>query len=235
MLGVFETFFDLNQLRIFLAIAMLGIATSSDIRKREVTDYLWLIFGISAVGLGFLEPHLEQSLTTIGISLIIVPFVLIIWRMGLFGGADAFALIVLAGLAPQITLTENQVTPFTVLTNAVILSTIPMFFNFIRNLIRIIRKEDIFAGFNENGLRKILAMFIGYKTRNPKFSFSIEKKVGKYKKLNLSIQHADSAPFCSTSHTWVTQGVPYMLFIFGGFIIQLIYGDLIFSSFGLSF
>ena len=68
--------------------------------------------------------------------MIVAPFVILVWRLGLFGGADAFAIIVLAALAPQITLTENTVTPFTVLTNAVILSVIPMFVNLGRNLLQ---------------------------------------------------------------------------------------------------
>ncbi len=177
---------------------------------------------------------MEDSLLSIGISLIVAPFVLIIWRLGLFGGADAFAVIVLAALAPQITLTENVVTPFTVLTNAVILSVIPMFVNLVRNLMQLGMKNDIFEGFSESKSRRVLAMFVGYRAKNPKYSFSIERKAGKKKKLNLSLQHAEYAQFCTTPNTWVTPGVPYMLFITGGFIIQLIYGDIIFSFLGLS-
>jgi preflagellin peptidase FlaK len=212
---------------------MLGIASYTDVKKREVSDFLWVGFGIIAVALIFLEPNFEDSLLSIGISLIVAPFVLLIWRFGLFGGADAFAVIVLAVLAPQITLTNNVVTPFTVLTNTVLLSIIPMFVNLIRNLMQLGMKNNIFEGFVESKSRRILAMFVGYKAKNPKYSFSIERKAGKKKKLNLSLQHAEYAQFCNTPNTWVTPGVPYMLFIAGGFIIQLIYGDIIFNILGL--
>ena len=151
----------------------------------------------------------------------------------MFGGADAFAIIVLALLVPQITMSENTITPFTILTNAVIISIIPFFVNLIRNLISIGNKNDIFEGFSETRKKRIVALFIGYKAKNPKYSFSIEKKVGKHKKLNLVMHHAEYAEFCEKPNTWVTPGIPYMLFITAGFLVQLFYGDIIFSFFGL--
>ncbi len=228
-----ELFFELNQLRIIAAIAMLGYASYTDVTKREVSDYIWIVFGALSVVLLFLEPQFWQALTNVGISLIVAPIVLIIWRLGMFGGADAFAIIVLALLVPQITMSENTITPFTILTNAVIISIIPFFVNLIRNLISIGNKNDIFEGFSETRKKRIVALFIGYKAKNPKYSFSIEKKVGKHKKLNLVMHHAEYAEFCEKPNTWVTPGIPYMLFITAGFLVQLFYGDIIFSFFGL--
>ena len=228
-----ELFFELNQLRIITAIAMLGYASYTDVTKREVSDYIWIVFGALSVVLLFLEPQFWQALTNVGISLIVAPIVLIIWRLGMFGGADAFAIIVLALLVPQITMSENTITPFTILTNAVIISIIPFFVNLIRNLIAIGNKNDIFEGFSETRKKRIIALFIGYKAKNPKYSFSIEKKVGKHKKLNLVMHHAEYAEFCEKPNTWVTPGIPYMLFISAGFLVQLFYGDIIFSFFGL--
>ena len=228
-----ELFFELNQLRIVAAIAMLGYASYTDVTKREVSDYIWIVFGALSVVLLFLEPQFWQALTNVGISLIVAPIVLIVWRLGMFGGADAFAIIVLALLVPQITMSENTITPFTILTNAVIISIIPFFVNLIRNLIAIGNKNDIFEGFSETRKKRIIALFIGYKAKNPKYSFSIEKKVGKHKKLNLVMHHAEYAEFCEKPNTWVTPGIPYMLFITAGFLVQLFYGDIIFSFFGL--
>jgi preflagellin peptidase FlaK len=107
-----------------------------------------------------------------------------------------------------------------------------LFFNFFRNLIELVKKNNIFEGFDEPTGKRIMAMFLGYRAKNPKYGFSIEKKVGKHKKLNLVLHHAEYAEFCSTPNTWITPGVPYMLFITAGFIIQLLYGDIIFSFLG---
>jgi len=106
-----------------------------------------------------------------------------------------------------------------------------LFINFFRNVIEVARKNDIFEGFNESVGKKITAMFLGYRAKNPKYGFSIEKKAGKNKKLNLVLHHAEYAEFCSTPNTWITPGVPYMLFIAAGFIAQLLYGDVIFNFF----
>lgn len=227
-----ESIIEINQLRIILALGMLGYASYTDVTKREISDYVWVIFGALAAILLIFEPLLSEALINIGISLIVAPVVLIIWRVGLFGGADAFGIIVLAALAPQITLTEGVITPFTILTNTVLISITPLFFNFFRNLIELGKKNDIFEGFDEPTGKRIMAMFLGYRAKNPKYGFSIEKKVGKQKKLNLVLHHAEYAEFCNTSNTWITPGVPYMLFITAGFIVQLLYGDIIFSFLG---
>lgn len=228
-----ESILDLNHLRIIAAIAMLGYASYTDVAKREISDYVWVIFGALAIVLLIFEPQIYDGLINVGVSLIVAPIVLIIWRLGIFGGADAFAIIVLALLVPQITMTDNTVTPFTTLTNAVIISIIPFFVNVSRNLIAIAKKDDIFEGFSETRKKRIIALFVGYRAKNPKYSFSIEKKAGKHKKLNLVMHHAEYAEFCNKPNTWVTPGIPYMLFITSGFLVQLFYGDIIFSFIGL--
>ncbi len=222
---------SLDGIRIVLALVMLGIACASDIKKREISDVIWIVFGAIAVCLIPFSGELLDVLLKIGIAMIIAPIAIIVWRFGLFGGADAFALIVLAGLVPNTTLTDGTITPFTILTNAVLFSIIPMLVNVTRNGILLAKKRDIFEGFEETKKRKILAMFIGYRAANPKFGFSIEKKMGKKKRLNLSIQHAEYAEFCDKKDTWITPGVPYMIFIAAGFVVQLIYGDIIFGVF----
>ncbi len=226
-----ETLIDLNHLRIVLAIGMLGYASYTDVTKREINDFVWIVFGALAVVLIIFEPNLSEALVNIGISLIVAPVVLIIWRIGFFGGADAFAIIVLAALVPQITFSDGMITPFTILTNAVLISIIPLFLNFFRNLIEITKKNDIFEGFKEPVGKRIMAMFLGYRAKNPKYGFSIEKKAGKNKKLNLVLHNAEYAEFCTAPNTWITPGVPYMLFITVGFIVQLLYGDAIFNFF----
>lgn len=224
---------SLDGIRIILALAMLGIACASDVKKREISDIIWIVFGAIAAILIPFNADISAELVKIGISLIIAPIAVIIWRFGLFGGADAFALIVLAVLVPSTTLVHNTITPFTTLTNAVLISIAPMLINITRNAILLAKKQDIFEGFNETKGRKILAMFIGYRAANPRFGFSIEQKQGKYKKLNLSLQHAEYTDFCDKKDTWITPGIPYMIFIATGFVIQLIYGDIIFGVFRL--
>jgi preflagellin peptidase FlaK len=60
---------------------------------------------------------------------------------------------------------------------------------------------------------------MGYKSKNPKFAFSIEKTEKGKKKLDLAIHHAEDQEFCTTPDTWITPGIPYLLLITGGDII----------------
>ena len=150
----------------------------------------------------------------------------------MFGGADAFALIVLASLAPMVTLTNNPVTPLSTLSNGALLFVFPLLANVIRNSISILKNENIFEGFNETKLKKSLAMIIGYRAKKPNYSFAIEKTEGGQKKLNIAFQNAETTEFCSSKNTWITPGIPYILLITAGFIIQLIYGDILMNFFG---
>src|SRR3989338_1188547 len=157
---------DVYQIRIISALVMLIAASALDVWKREVHDILWVVFGAIAIILIFVESLSDQILIEVAFSLIIAPIALVLWRVGLFGGADAFSVIVLAALAPQLTLSENFVTPLTILTNAALLSIVILAVNFIRNLIAILNHRDVFAGFDENKFKKMCAMFIGYRSTN---------------------------------------------------------------------
>ena len=222
------------HIRIIFALVMLSSATIIDIRKREISDLMWIVFGAISVVLLFFEEDIIQAGFGIGFSLIVAPLVLILWRFGLFGGADALGIIVLAALAPMATLSESGVSPFTIVVNSALLSVSPMLFNFIRNSIQILKKNDIFRDFDEPTYKKIFAMFLGYRSKNPRHSFSLESQVGKKKHLNITLHNSDTAEFCTTPDTWVTPGLPFMIFILGGFIMQLLWGDLILGLVGIT-
>jgi len=226
--------FDIIYIRILLALVMLSSATIIDIRKREISDLMWIIFGAVSVILIFFEPDLIKAAFVVGFSLIVAPLVLILWRFGLFGGADALGLIVLSALAPMITLSNSAVSPFSILVNSALLSVSPMIIYFIRNSVLILRNEDIFHDFEETKSKKIFAMFLGYRSKNPKYSFSLERQVGNKKRLNIALHHSDTAEYCTAPDTWVTPGLPFMIFILGGFIIQILFGDVILGLMGLT-
>lgn len=227
-----ELFSDIHNLRIMFALVMLAIASTFDIWKREINDILWIIFAGITVVLIVFSPDLFMTLKITGISLIVAPLALVLWRIGLFGGADALGLMVLAALAPEMSLTGSLITPFTTLTNAAILSIAPIFVNIVRNIAAILNHENIFEGFEETKLKKTLAMFFGYRSKNPKYSFSIEKIEGNSKKLDFSLKHAENEQFSNVSNTWVTPAIPYMIYITSGFVIQILFGDIIFNIIG---
>jgi len=225
-----ETIIELNTIGIGIALAMLVVGSIIDVWKREIHDYYWLGFGLVGFLITFMSSEWHLDLLKMGFALIIAPFVILVWRIGLFGGADAFALIALAVIAPMATFSDNPVSPFTTLSNAAILFVIPFIVNITRNTIAKIKGENIFEGFSESGFKKSIALVMGYRAKKPKFAFSIEKTVNGEKKLDFSLHHAENEEFCTTPNTWITPGVPYLLLITAGFIIQLFYGDIILSK-----
>ena len=224
-----EELTNYNIIGIGLALTMLIVGSIIDVWKREIHDYYWIGFGAVGFLLVFISSDLIPDLLTIGFALIIAPFVILVWRIGLFGGADAFALIALAVIAPMATINENIITPFTTLSNAAILFLVPFLINVIRNTISQSKGENIFDGFDENFGKKMAAILIGYKAKNPKFGFAIEKTENGKKKFDLAFHHAENQEFCTTPNTWITPGIPYLLLITGGFILQLFYGDILLS------
>ena len=226
-----ESLTNYSIIGIGLALTMLIVGSIIDIWKREIHDYYWIGFGGFGFLLVFLSPDLISNLLAIGFALIIAPFVILMWRLGLFGGADAFALIALAVIAPMATISENPITPFTTLSNAAILFVIPFLMNVARNTIAQIKGERIFEGFDESAGKKIAAALMGYKAKNPKYGFAIEKTENGKKKLDLALHHAENQEFCTKPNTWITPGIPYLLLITGGFIIQIFYGDILLGRF----
>ncbi len=226
-----EDLTNYNIIGIGLALTMLIVGSIIDIWKREIHDYYWIGFGVVGFLLVFISPDLTTNLLTIGFALIIAPFAILMWRLGLFGGADAFALIALAVIAPLATISENPITPFTTLSNAAILFVIPFLINISRNIIAQIKGENIFDGFDESTGKKIVAVLMGYKAKNTKFGFAIEKTKKCNKKFDLALHHAENQEFCTKPNTWITPGVPYLLLITAGFIIQILYGDILLGRF----
>ncbi len=224
-----ESLTNYNIIGIGLALIMLIVGSIIDVWKREIHDYYWIGFGTVGFLLVFISSDLIPNLLTIGFALIIAPFVILMWRIGLFGGADAFALIALAVIAPMATISENIITPFTALSNATILFLVPFLINLFRNIISQSKGENIFNGFDENFGKKMAAILIGYKAKNPKFGFAIEKTENGKKKFDLTLHHAENQEFCTKPNTWITPGIPYLLLITGGFILQLFYGDILLS------
>ncbi|MGI0072365.1 MAG: prepilin peptidase [Nitrosotalea sp.] len=218
---------DLDTMRIITAISMLAVASFLDIRKREINDILWIGFGAVAFVMIFVSGDIWSTLRTTGVAMIIAPIALVVWRLGIFGGADAFCLIALGALAPMASIYGSMVTPITTLTNAAILSIVPLFVNLGRNLFAMSKKEEIFKGFDETRLNKVIAVFVGYRAKSPKYGFSIEKTEGNKKRLDLGFRHAENTQFCTESETWITPGIPYIIYIAGGFVIQIFYGDII--------
>ncbi|MHB1908396.1 MAG: A24 family peptidase [Nitrososphaerales archaeon] len=223
-------FLGITLLNLLVASGMLLFTSYLDVRKREVPDKVWIGFGAAGFVLQIYE--VTNNITPLWTLLIAVALASVIgmgiFFVGLYGGADGKALIVLALLVPSFSPQVGiyAIAPLITLTNGVLLSMLLPIALLILNMFRLLRRQKIFDGFAEPTYKKILACLLGYRSSGkPKdFQFPMEKREGQSRKFDFSLMRDD---FESSPGTWVTPGIPLLVFFTAGFFVLLLYGDLV--------
>lgn len=246
---------DFELVRILLAAGMLAGATFFDMRRREVSDMLWVFFGIIALSVYALEFAYGGvfDLFTTAVPIIIAAAVSFgIYRSGLFGGADALALVTLAVIMPTFggrldflpaggAFLLHQIAPLVVLSNAVILSLLQIAFNLASNAAYASKNPGrLFEGLEHESMgKKIVAVAIGCRTASRLgYAFPIEQTVDGRRHFSFSPGNAETAEYESRQNVWVTRGTPFIAFMLAGFVAMLFAGDIAamaFSALGLAF
>lgn len=197
----------------------------------------WLLFGISI---------------TVTWSLAISLFYL-----GAFGGADAKAFMCIALAFPtypekflQIQyMSGHPILPLTVFTNSIFLAALSSIYMLLHNLLwRLRTGSKLFEGMeNESFWRKTLTILCGYKVsleklKGKNFYFPMEdvkEKDGIMKhflvvfpkdedrneildRLSLAVENERIS-----SQIWASPGLPMLVFITGGFLVAVFFGDLV--------
>ena len=235
-----DNFLDFLTFNIVGAAVMLLYTSYLDMKKREVEDKIWLIFGAIGVALQVYEIlNGYANIVSLGISLALATIIgLGLFFIGFYGGADGKALIVLAILVPQFNPRVGLYTiaPLMVLTNGVLISILLPVSILLLNCARLLRHQEIFEGFSEPFHRKLLACLLGFKqTGEPRdFQFIMEKTVkhedgSTLRKFDFSLMHDE---FETESGTWVTPGIPLLVFFTIGYFVMLWYGDLVIALIG---
>jgi archaeal preflagellin peptidase FlaK len=237
------------ELRIAVCACMLAIASILDLRNREIPDRVWAIFGGMGIVVLILElsdsssPSSQSGLTpfaiqySIGIALMSVIGYLT-YKTGLFGGADPKALVTIAVILPffDSEFKLHGFTALTVLSNALVISMSGLLYNAVRNTIAVARGIPIFEGIPENKIKKALAFAVGfYSNSSGRFLFAMEERDDKGRR-RFRFNPADYGEFETDSgKRWVTQALPFILYIGIGFIATLFVGDLLALLMGLVF
>ena len=233
--------FDILDVDITIAAIMFLFTSYLDIRKREVEDKVWIVFGIiGAASLVYQGVTSTVDWFSVGISIGLTTLIgLGLFYFGFYGGADGKALIVFSLFIPLYNpaIGLYSLAPIIVLTNGVLISMLLPAALLTLNISRLIRKQPIFEGFEEPLYRKVLACLLGYKQldRPRSFQFSLERKelaeTGSgqkedkpQKKFDFSLARDD---FEDSPNTWVTPGIPLLVFFTAGFFSLLLYGDLV--------
>jgi preflagellin peptidase FlaK len=235
---------DYGMVRTVLALAMFVSASYFDLRKREVSDLLWIPFAAAAGILYLLDfPATYEKGILIVVSLGITAGIAFgIYRSGLFGGADMLGLITFSAIMPLFDgsvllgqeLAFHKFAPIILLTNAIIFSLAHLIFNVARNLAyNSGHSGTLFEGLeHESTSRKIFAMVVGHRSNNPRFAFPIEKMEHGKREFDFSLRDAETAEYETRKDVWVTSGIPYLIYFTAGFVMMILVGDILAVIFG---
>lgn len=166
----------LELFRVLVSLAFLLYASWSDLKSREVDDRVWLVFAPTALLLTLPQLLQPQSLLMFAISLSVTSaLALLLFYAGMFGGADAKALICLAIALPTPTQhlfhpvfhVVSPIYPLTIFCNAVLLAALAVPCMAVKNLAWKRRVGGrLFEGLEDEPLwRKILTFMCGYKVK----------------------------------------------------------------------
>jgi preflagellin peptidase FlaK len=256
----------LTATRIATALLFLSHASWSDYKIREASDATWIALAPLGFTLTFAETYLYEpsQLIFYGICFALtVAFATAIFYLGGFGGADAKALMCLALVLPfypadllkpflgGVSPTSQMVFPFTVFSNAVLLSALSAVAMILFNVFwRWKTGRKLFADDYENKTfgRKLLILITGYKVSIKKLKEKwhvypledIEEKsenVSKRKLIVLPkdegrddvVKRLEKAVKVGTiqDSIWATPGLPFLIFVTSGLILALFVGDII--------
>lgn len=237
------------ELRIATCACMLAIASILDIKKREIPDKVWLIFGGAGILLTIFELFLDgKSISSanpnyyqdriayvihfsIGVA-IMSAIGYVTYRAGFFGGADSKALVAMAVILPvyNASFQLHSFPALSIFSNAIIVSMTAMLYNVFRNTISVAKKVPIFEGVDETGFRKALAFAVGFQAKScGKFMFAMEEpdQSGRRKFRFNPLSYDDFVEQNSEmKKVWVTHALPFIVYIGAGFIITISFGDL---------
>lgn len=189
----------------------LAYSSVEDIKKREISDWVWL--GMVAAGIVYmLIGQIPFSGFALSVTVCAV-LALGLYHSGLMGGGDGKMLIGLGAMMPYYGHSFIPLFPLTVFANALIISLVVPVYMLFRNL------KDRNLIFSLKGL---ILMFTAYRvSRLQWYDAPLEfdeggtRKVGIFPKDNGDIK----------GEVWATPQLPFLVFLFFGFIVSLCCGD----------
>jgi preflagellin peptidase FlaK len=250
----------LDLLRVLLSIVMLAYASIMDLRTREVTNWVWVVFAPLGILINIYEGLFVKVLNPFMIFLPVLVgtgLSLAFFYIGLYGGADAKAFITLFILNPS---PSDLIIPFfgivstiyplTLITNSAIIAVLFAFSLLFRNLFwRIKTQRSFFNGLEgEPSWKKLLVLMSCVKVetrivRGPPYQYPTEIVEDTGRRIQLMPDVYDDEAALRTlrilkkdlelGEIWISPTLPFLLFISFGFLCSLILGDIALWVFNL--
>jgi len=237
--------------KIMLITVALTFASFQDLRTREIDDKVWIYTVPVGALLTVYEALTTQGypLVLAGLSVVLTAVIALgIFYTGLFGGADAKALIALAAALP-LPPYQNFASPFyplTVLGNGLILSLllIPacLSWNFIFAIKTKGKNGALFEGIRATRAQKFVAILTGVRVKPATAGlvhFNLMERVsadGEHVlKFFHKVEEREGSKLIDprSRAVWVTPAIPMIVFFLAGFLLSFAVGDIIFQAVAL--
>jgi preflagellin peptidase FlaK len=224
--------FDFIAIKFLIFLGFLSFALIQDIKSRYISDIIWVGAGIALVPIVFFEIIIGRFdlFATIFSAIFAVAVAYPLNRIGFLGAADVFAIVLLALYMPTLESKKLLALPIiAVIANASILSLTEVCVNLARNISMVLRRKDIFHGFEVEPMhRKIVALFLGYRSQEVRgLSLPMEIVENGTRRFNFVTGRA-SSDFAKGSDVWVTPALPFTVYITAGYILLFLIGDLLY-------
>ena len=221
---------EISIAKFLIGLAFLVIASKMDLDKREVPNELWKYMFFAIFPLTLLELILyDEILPAIVQTVPVVGLALLFYYLGLYGGADAKALIVLAVLFPHypefwnFPIFRGLSFAFSTLFNSVIFAPfLPLIF-FFKNLVKEGFARENFVNY-----------FIGKRVdtdKIPKHHALLEfiNEEGKLVRVRRGIEPnraiIERLKRAGVKKVWVTPQIPFIVFITFGYVVAFFIGS----------
>ncbi len=237
----------LDYVRTVLALSMLGYAAYKDLKTREIYDMVWaipaaigLVIDVYEVYIGNLT--LTQAAVSIGFMVVLSGA---LWFMQLFGEADLIAFVALAVIHPRtpefgfIGYTPLLFT-FTLVANSALSGLLIAFYSLFNNMLIMSRGVAMFERHGEaSSLKKLGLLFTGQfmetgEVKGPPFEYPLEVNGELILKPDIWDDEKAKKDFRllkerGYDRVWVSATLPYIVNLLVGYIISVLYGDIMFS------
>ena len=237
----------IDYLRTVLALGMLGYAAYKDLKTREIYDTVWAIPAAIGLIIDVYEVYVGNlTLTQAGISIgFMVILSGVLWFLQLFGEADLIAFVALAIIHPRtpdfgfIGYTPLLFT-FTLVANSALSGLLTAFYSMFLNLKVGSSGIDLFERHSKvSGLKKLGLLFTGQymktkEVKGPPFEYPLEVRgelilkpdIWDDDKAKNDFRIAREKGF---DRVWVSATLPYIVNLLVGYVIAMVYGDILFS------
>lgn len=244
-----------DLLAILTSLSLLTYASLEDVKKREITDRVWLallLFGVLVRVMDVMaNPTLDHAFDLIVSVAVPIGLFLLMYYLGLlFGGADAKAFICLAVTVPKppksVPIMNGYLLPFYVLSifnNAILLSLSTILLNLAYNISWLLKGHPLFEGLEaESTSKKAVAFFTCRKVKTSVVrsspNFTSAEEIAKApdgterRRIKLMYRLSDNGEdevLPDAEYVLAHYYVPLVVFITLGFVASILVGDLVMS------